>query len=150
MYLRIWLYFVGSRQLHRSRLLIEVFFYCRQERSEISSDVASLLKSSVGDLKAEWLLMKREIDTLKVFPHFFFKSNSMFELMNCNYLDDCHWKYHTFGNLNEYLPSKSKFLCNFTSRSEEDGGIICLTQENYTLPLLKHWLFQSALVSCYK
>ena len=42
------------------------------------------------------------------------------------------------GNLNEYLPSKSKFLCNFTSRSEEDGGIICLTQENYTLPLLKH------------
>jgi hypothetical protein len=28
--------------------------------------MASLLKNSVGDLKAEWLLMKREIDTLKV------------------------------------------------------------------------------------
>ncbi|KAK7116538.1 hypothetical protein V1264_002202 [Littorina saxatilis] len=37
----------------------------RYERAQLSNDVASLLKNSVGDLKAEWLLMKREIDSLK-------------------------------------------------------------------------------------
>lgn len=30
--------------------------------------MVSLLKTSVGDLKAEWLLMKREIEALKVSP----------------------------------------------------------------------------------
>nr|KAG5706555.1 hypothetical protein BaRGS_028726 [Batillaria attramentaria] len=37
----------------------------RYERAQMSTDMASLLKNSVGDLKAEWLLMKREIEALK-------------------------------------------------------------------------------------
>ncbi|XP_025078096.1 angiopoietin-1-like isoform X2 [Pomacea canaliculata] len=37
----------------------------RYEREQIGSDMVSLLKTSVGDLKAEWLLMKREIEALK-------------------------------------------------------------------------------------
>ncbi|XP_076444237.1 uncharacterized protein LOC143282469 [Babylonia areolata] len=37
----------------------------RFERAELSTDMASMLKNSVGDLKAEWLLMKREIEALK-------------------------------------------------------------------------------------
>ncbi|KAH9508934.1 Fibrinogen-like protein 1, partial [Bulinus truncatus] len=65
-----WMYSVrnklrSSRSSHDEALAGEESFLNSPQHQGISSDMGTMLKNSVGDLKAEWILLKRDVEAVK-------------------------------------------------------------------------------------